>query len=130
MQYSAAFIVWRLVSVSCPAQLLTLCIVAAWCAAPRALGERAKRYSRDKLRRVPYGVALAADSGNKSGLAKLANAAMALGGKLDDITVVVAKVTVKDKTNKQAFSMAKMDSEANAAEVKVRAPRLRAPLLP
>ena len=53
----------------------------------RALAERAKRYSRDKLRKVPYGVGLAADSANQTGLAKLLNPAMALGGKMDDITV-------------------------------------------
>jgi len=83
----------------------------------RALGERAKRYSRDKLRRVPYGVALAADSSDKRGLAKLASSAMALGGKLDDITVVVSKVTSRGKKNTKAFSMAEQDSETHAKDV-------------
>jgi len=53
----------------------------------RALAERSKRFSRDKLRRVPYSVAMAANLGDKKGLAKLLNPAIAIGGKPDDITV-------------------------------------------
>jgi len=84
----------------------------------RALAERARRYSRDPLRKVPYGVALAESQGGKRrGLGSLLKPTLALGGKPDDITVVVARVTALSPTNVGAFQTATQDAQAAAMEV-------------
>eukprot|EP00238_Polyblepharides_amylifera_P002783 CAMPEP_0196582184 /NCGR_PEP_ID=MMETSP1081-20130531/37901_1 /TAXON_ID=36882 /ORGANISM="Pyramimonas amylifera, Strain CCMP720" /LENGTH=379 /DNA_ID=CAMNT_0041902679 /DNA_START=179 /DNA_END=1318 /DNA_ORIENTATION=- len=85
----------------------------------RALAERARRYSRDPLRRVPYAVAFAQeqqeeDAGNK--IAQFFNKSNPanLGGKPDDITVIAAKVTT---VKKAVLSAADKDARQLAKQV-------------
>jgi len=83
----------------------------------RALAERARRYSNDKLRMVPYATALAAENGQKKGLGSLVNQARAAGGKPDDITVVAARITTVSKKVTKALNGTEMDSRIAAKEM-------------
>uniref|UniRef100_A0A7S0QYV8 Protein phosphatase n=1 Tax=Pyramimonas obovata TaxID=1411642 RepID=A0A7S0QYV8_9CHLO len=84
----------------------------------RALAERARRYSKDPLRMVPYAVALEAEgTGGGGPMSSVLNHARAVGGKPDDITVVAARVTTVKKSTQKALSGAEMDSRIAAKEM-------------